>query len=93
MNTAVNYLCLMVGNFTTTINGAEFQFHTMNVQRLQLFQVYVLHDGKKARFHVQRKGEGDFYITDIDHCPEPYRALEQTLSAAVLDYGHSLGAE
>jgi hypothetical protein len=83
----------MIGNFELELEGAKFGFHTMNTQRLQLFQVYVLHEGKKARFHMQRKGEGDFYITDIDHCPEPYRRLEQQLSAAVLDYGRSLGGD
>lgn len=82
----------MIGNFTTTLDGTEFQFHTMNVQRLQLFQVYVLYEGKKIRFHMQRKDGGHFYITDIDHCPEPYRPLEEQLGAAILDYGRSIAA-
>ena len=37
------------------------------------------------RFHMQRKGEYDFYITDVDHCPKPYRLLDTDLSAATLD--------
>ena len=34
---------------------------------------------------MQRKGEYDFYITDVDHCPKPYRLLDTDLSAATLD--------
>ncbi len=82
----------MISHFTTTLAGTEFQFHTMNVKRLQLFQVYVLHEGKKLRFHLQRKGDGDFYITDKDHCPEPNRALEPEFSAAIFEYGKSIDA-
>lgn len=83
----------MIGNFEAELEGAKFAFHTMNAQRLQLFQVYVLYEGKKVRFHMQRKGEGDFYITDIDHCPEPYRNLESPLNAAILEYGRSTGVQ
>lgn len=83
----------MIGTFEVELDGAKFEFHTMNTQRLQLFQVYVLHDGKNARFHMQRKGEGDFYITDIDHCPEPYRGLELPLNAAILKYGGSIAGQ
>jgi hypothetical protein len=82
----------MISHFTATINDTEFRFHTVNVKRLQLFQVYVMHEGKKVRFHVQRKGEGEFYITDKEHCPEPYRGLEPEFNKAIFDYGKTVGA-
>jgi hypothetical protein len=74
----------MIGNFKTILNGTEFQFQTMNVKRLQLFQVYVLREGKKMRFHMQRKGEGDFYTTDPDKVPEPYKLLAQELDEVIM---------
>ena len=83
----------MIGNFNVSIGSAQFEFHTMNVQRLQLFQVYVLYEGKKVRFHMQRKGDGDFFITDIEHCPEPYRNLETDLNAAILEYAANAGLQ
>lgn len=80
----------MIGNFNASIENVQFEFHTMNVQRLQLFQVYVLHEGKKVRFHMQRKGEGEFYITDPDKVPEPYKGLQAALNEAILNYGLTL---
>jgi len=81
----------MIGNFNLSIGSVQFEFRTMNVQRLQLFQVYALYEGKKVRFHMQRKGAGDFFITDVDHCPEPYRNLETDLNAAILEYAANAG--
>lgn len=77
----------MIGNFTKDLNGAIFEFHTMNVNRLQLFQVYVEFEGKKHRFHMQLRDNGDFYITDPDKVPVPYRELESHLNDAILAYG------
>ena len=77
----------MIGNFEVELQGAKFEFKTMNANRLQLFQVYVDFEGKKMRFHMQRKGEGDFCITDKDKVPAPYLPLEAQLNAAVLAYG------
>jgi hypothetical protein len=80
----------MIGNFTKELNGAVFEFHTMNVNRLQLFQVYVQYEGKKHRFHMQRRDKGDFYITDIDKVPLPYRELGPELNVAILAYGETV---
>ena len=80
----------MVGNFIKELNGVVFEFNTMNVNRLQLFQVYVNFEGKKQRFHMQRKDKGDFYITDMDKVPASFRQLEADLNSAILAYGKSL---
>jgi len=77
----------MIGNFKKELNGVVFLFHTMNVIRLQLFQVYVEYEGKKHRFHMQRRDNGDFYITDPDKVPPPYRELGPQLNDAILAYG------
>lgn len=77
----------MIGNFNHEVNGNLFEFRTMNVNRLQLFQVYVEFEGKKHRFHMQRRDNGDFYITDPDKVPPPYRELEPQLYDAILVYG------
>jgi len=57
--------------------------------RLQLFQVYVLYDGKRKRFHMQIRDAGKFYITDKQACPEIYLPLESTLSDAILKLGET----
>lgn len=74
-------------NFTTDADGAVFEFTTMNVQRLHLFQVYVMHEGRKIRFHMQANMSGDFKITDPQACPEVYHRTEEQLSNAIKIYG------
>jgi hypothetical protein len=70
-------------NFSIELEGVLFEFRTMNVNKLQLFQVYIQFDGRKVRFHMQRKGDEGFYITDPDKVPEQYRHLEKELNAAI----------
>jgi hypothetical protein len=79
----------MTNNFKIDFNGAEFEFHTMNNIKLQLFQVYVLHEGKRVRFHMQVNNEGVFYITDLSSCPQIHHCLEHTLSDAILKLGET----
>lgn len=74
-------------NFKVEAEGAEFEFITMHVREVRLFQVYVNHDGKRHRFHMQRNPEGDFYITNKDHCPAIYHRAEEFLDKAIKIYG------
>jgi hypothetical protein len=83
------YLRAMINNFKIDFEGAEFEFNTMHTIKLQLFQVYAQHEGKKVRFHMQRNEEGKFYITDMQACPEIYRNLENTLSEAIIKLGET----
>jgi hypothetical protein len=80
------YLCNMVKSFTAEVEGVPFEFNTMNVKRLQLFQVYVLHEGQKVRFHMKINDEGVFRIAIPETCPTPYQKLEPLLSAAILEH-------
>jgi hypothetical protein len=77
----------MITNFNIELSDAHFEFFTMNSVRLQLFQVYVMHEGKRKRFHMQVNDAGTFYITDKPSCPEIYHGLESTLSDAILKLG------
>ena len=77
----------MITNFNIELNDAQFEFNTMNRVKLQLFQVYVLHEGKKKRFYMQLNEEGTFYITDKPSCPQIHHDLESTLSDAILKLG------
>lgn len=74
-------------NFKVEAEGAEFEFISMHVREAKLFQVYVMHEGKRHRFHMQRNDEGGFYITNKDHCPTEYRKAEDLLSKAIEIYG------
>lgn len=75
-------------NFTTEAEGAVFNFITMNRRRLQLFQVYVEHEGEKHRCHMQVNEEtGDFYITDPAKCPEVFHKAVPILNSAIKIYG------
>ncbi|SDP13353.1 hypothetical protein [Mucilaginibacter sp. OK268] len=84
----------MTTNFKITFEGTEFEFITMNRVRLQLFQVYVLFERKKVRFHMQvnDNDEQRFYITDRSSCPKIYLPLESQYSEAILQKGLALPA-
>jgi hypothetical protein len=75
----------MIRNFNAQIGGVEFEFVTQHVVKLYGFQVYVVHDEQKVRFHMQINKEGSFYITDRNSCPEAYLPFEISLSDAILN--------
>jgi len=77
----------MITNFNIELSEGTFEFITMQRVKLQLFQVYVQHEGKKKRFHMQLNEAGTFYITDKSVCPEIFHKLENTLSDAILKLG------
>ncbi|WP_153798465.1 hypothetical protein [Foetidibacter luteolus] len=67
-------------NFTIEIKGQNFEFKTMNIREWKLFQVYVVVDGIKRRFHMAGDKTG-FRITDSF---DSIAALENTLSTAIV---------
>ena len=75
----------MIRNFNETVGGVEFEFLTQHVIKLHGFQVYVVEEGQKRRFHMQVNAEGKFFITDPNSCPEAYLAFEPYLSDAILN--------
>ena len=75
----------MIRSFSTQVGGVEFEFLTQHLIRLHGFQVYVLHEGVKVRFHMQVTEEGRFRITDPNRCPQPYLEFEPYLSEAILN--------
>jgi hypothetical protein len=75
----------MVSSFVKEIEGVTFTFNTMNVERLQLFQVYVMDNEVKKRFHVQLNEQTRFKIMDTAACPAFCLALEDTLHDAILE--------
>ena len=62
-----------------------FTFNTMNAERLQLYQVYVIDQGVKKRFHMQVNEENRFKITYRAACPEFCFPLEDALHDAILE--------
>lgn len=77
----------MIKNFNAEVDGIVFEFSTMHAIKLQLFQVYVMHDKKRTRFHMQRNESGNFHITDKAACPEIYLGLEAKFSDLILAHG------
>jgi len=75
----------MIRSFNTKVGGVEFEFLTQHVIKLHGFQVYVIHEGQKRRFHMQVDAEGKFFITDRNSCPEEYLPFETYLSDAILN--------
>jgi hypothetical protein len=77
-------------NFTATIdvNGhpTEFEFTTMNIKELKLFQVYFTWNNEKAkrRFHMMRENGIDFKITDRSKLPQGANLSEHQLADAIL---------
>ncbi|GAA4341999.1 hypothetical protein GCM10023149_54570 [Mucilaginibacter gynuensis] len=74
-------------NFTTDAEGVDFEFITMNIRKLQLFQVYTTYNNARVRFHMQIADDGNFYITDRPVCPEEYLRMEPMLNKAIQIYG------
>ena len=77
----------MTKNFTIDLDGADFEFITMNRVRLQLFQVYVNHESKRVRFHMEMEEDGNFHIKDKSACPLTFQSLESTMSDAIKSLG------
>ena len=83
----------MISNFVKEIEGLTFELNTMNGERLQLFQVYVLDQEFKKRFHMQLGGENRFKIMDRAACPEFFLPLENALHDAIIEnHNRSLNA-
>ena len=77
-------------NFSIEEYGNIFKFLSMNRRRIQLFQVYVTHEGQQHRFHMQiDEATGDFHFTNKSVCPEQYHYAEQRFSHAIKIYGVS----
>ncbi|MES2275429.1 MAG: hypothetical protein V4592_05375 [Bacteroidota bacterium] len=79
----------MTINFEIELDSVKFRFLTMNRVRLQLYQVYVLHEGKERRFHMQAGDDGIFRIMGEDACPKAYLHLESTFSDAIRKLGET----
>ncbi|MDN5286571.1 MAG: hypothetical protein JWR38_2845 [Mucilaginibacter sp.] len=84
----------MTTNFRITIKGTEFEFISMNRVKLQAFQIFVLFEQKKVRFHMQVDDNDPerFYITDPQSCPDVHLSLEPTFSEAILQKGLAVPA-
>ena len=67
----------MITNFNIELDAVNFEFVTMNRVRLHLYQVYVLHDGKKLRFQMQLEKDEKFHIADKPGWPDSYHHLEK----------------
>lgn len=62
------------------------EFITMNCVEKQLYQLYVPHEGKTIRFHMQRNANGDFKIMGEGVCPAKFLPLEAQFDAAIKNY-------
>ncbi|MES2278657.1 MAG: hypothetical protein V4592_21685 [Bacteroidota bacterium] len=74
----------MIKNFTTEVSGKTFRFNTLHATILKVFQVYVMHEGKPYRFHMQLNESGVFHITQPEHCHQEYLVIEKELIACIL---------
>lgn len=81
------YFRRTITNFKINLDGMDFEFITMNRVRLHLYQVYVLHQDSKIRFHMQLEEDGRFHIADRPVCPADYHHLEDTMNEAILKLG------
>ncbi|WP_126248202.1 hypothetical protein [Chitinophaga rhizosphaerae] len=68
------------------VNGepVRVRFVTMNCVHKQLYQVYVLHEGREVRFHIQKNAAGEFRIVGRGICPPQYVPLEAAFAEAIL---------
>jgi hypothetical protein len=66
------YTCKRYEQLKIEVKGSVFEFITMHAREVKFFQVYVMDEGKKARFHMQINDDGEFIITNKAHCPEHF---------------------
>jgi len=57
------------------------------MNRPQLYQVYVQHEGKERRFHMQADDQGKFRIMGEQICPPTFTHLESTFIDAIKKLG------
>jgi len=60
------------------------KFITMSCVHKQLYQVYVPHEGKEVRFHIQKNAAGEFKIVGKGVCPDRYVPLEEAFAEAII---------
>lgn len=75
----------MPNRFTIEIDNISFEFLSMNVNKAQLFQVYVDVQGKRRRFHFKDDGNGHFIFALREDCPKEIVQYERRLSDRVLE--------
>jgi hypothetical protein len=55
----------------------------MNVQRAQLFQVYVQSNGQKKRYHIKDDGKGNFVFAQREDMPAVLMECETELDGRI----------
>jgi len=73
----------MPNRFVFEIDNISFEFHTMNVKKAQLFQVYVDINGQKKRYHIKDDGKGNFVFALRDDAPKELLIHEAELDARI----------
>lgn len=76
----------MESHFNIEIANTSFELISMNVKRPQLFQVYVIYQGQKRRFHMKEDGNGNFVFAMPDDCPADILQHEAELSARIWQF-------
>lgn len=74
----------MATQFNINIGGIDFNILSMNAYQPKLFQVWVVIDNQRKRFHLKQSEEGNLVFAMRDDCPAELLALEDEIASEIL---------
>ncbi len=74
-----------ISAFDIKVDNVEFHISPLHWYKPISFQVYVMHDGQKRRFHLSLKEE-QYVMDDPHNCPADYLKYSEDLSIAILEH-------
>ena len=79
----------MLKNFNIEIGDVRFEVNNMHVLKPALFQVYVMLNNKRLRFHLKDDGKGNLIVAVPGELPAELMIYESELSARILQQWRS----
>lgn len=76
----------MKTQFELVIDGRPFRMVNMNVQKIQLLQVFTEIGGKQQRFHIHSKNGRDLHFALPAEVPSEILSFEEQLSEAIYNF-------
>lgn len=69
--------------FKLSIADTDFEVHSINVKAPSLFQIYVVYQGKRMRYHLHLNTDGSFEFALRENVPPAILDFESRLSDGI----------
>lgn len=74
----------MATQFNIKVGGIDFNILSMNAYQPKLFQVWVVIENQRKRFHLKQSEEGNLVFAMREDCPAELLAMENEIAAEVI---------